>query len=320
MLDLEAGVDLEEGDVALRTDEELAGAGTDVPGAAQDLLGGPQELGVLLVGDERGRGLLDELLVAPLEGAVAGGDDDDVAVLVRQALRLDVAGVVQEALDEALAATEGRDGLAHRRLEQLGDLLEVTGDLQPSATAAVGGLDGDGQPVLFRELDDLVGALDRVRRAGNQRGVGSEGDVARLDLVAEAVDGLGAGPDPHQTGVDDLLREAGVLGEEAVAGVNGIRTRLVGDLDELVLQQVGVAGRRAPEGVGLVRDLDVEGVPVGVGVDGHGCDPVVGAGAGDADGDLTAVGDEDFADGHASDSSVTSGAIDRWWGGARAAV
>jgi hypothetical protein len=174
--------------------------------------------------------------------------------------------------------------------------------------------------VLLRELDDLVGALDRVGRAGNQGGVGREGDVACLDLVAEAVDGLGAGTDPHQTGVDDLLREAGVLGEEAVAGVHGIRSGLVGDLDQLVLQQVGVAGRGAPEGVGLVGDLDVQGVAVGLGIHGDGRDAVVGAGAGDADGDLTAVGDEDFADGHASDSSVTCGAIDRWWGGARAAV
>jgi hypothetical protein len=104
------------------------------------------QLGVLLVGEERRRGLLDELLVAPLQRAVAGGDDDDVAVLVGQALGLDVAGVVEEALDEALAATEGRDGLAHRRLEQLGDLLEGAGDLQAAAAAAVGGLDRDGSP------------------------------------------------------------------------------------------------------------------------------------------------------------------------------
>jgi hypothetical protein len=225
----------------VRADEELAGAGADVAGLAQDRLGGPQELGVLLVGEEGRRGLLDELLVAPLQGAVAGGDDDDVAVLVGQALRLDVPGVVEEALDEALAAAEGGDGLADRRLVELGDLLEVAGDLQPSAAAAVGRLDGDGQPVLLREGDDLVGALDRVGRAGHERGVGLEGDVARLDLVAEAVDGLGAGADPHQPGVDDLLGEAGVLGEEAVAGVHGVGAGLLGDLDELVLHEVGLS-------------------------------------------------------------------------------
>jgi hypothetical protein len=152
---------------------------------------------VLLVGEERRGGLLDELLVAPLQRAVAGGDDDDVAVLVGQALGLDVAGVVQEALDEALAATEGRDGLAHGRLEQLGDLLEGAGNLQAATAAAVGRLDGDGQTVLLGELDDLVGALDRVGRAGNQGGVGREGDVRALTLSPRL--SMASGPGPIQT-------------------------------------------------------------------------------------------------------------------------
>ena len=39
VLDLQAGVDLEEGDGAVLADEELAGAGADVAGLAQDRLG-----------------------------------------------------------------------------------------------------------------------------------------------------------------------------------------------------------------------------------------------------------------------------------------
>ena len=149
VLDLEAGVDLEEGDVRPGADEELAGAGADVAGRAQDLLGRPEQLGVLLVGEEGGGGLLDELLVAALQRAVAGRDHDDVAVLVGEALGLDVPRVVEEALDEALAAAERRDGLAHRGLEQLGDLLEGAGDLQAATAAAVGRLDGDRQAELL---------------------------------------------------------------------------------------------------------------------------------------------------------------------------
>ena len=68
----------------------------------------------LLVGEERRGRLLDQLLVAALQRAVAGGDHDHVAVGVGQALGLDVPGPVQVALDEALAAAEGGDRLADR--------------------------------------------------------------------------------------------------------------------------------------------------------------------------------------------------------------
>ena len=108
VLDLEPGVDLEEGDGAVLGDEELAGAGADVAGLAQDRLGRLVEPRDLVVGEERRGRLLDQLLVAALQRAVAGGDDDDVAVLVGEALGLDVARLVEELLDEALAAAERR--------------------------------------------------------------------------------------------------------------------------------------------------------------------------------------------------------------------
>ena len=125
VLDLQPGVDLEERDGAVLADEELAGAGADVAGLAEDRLGRAVQLGVLLVGEERRGRLLDELLVAALQRAVAGRDDDDVAVAVGEALGLDVPRLVEVALDEALAAAERGDRLADRRLEQLGDLLDA---------------------------------------------------------------------------------------------------------------------------------------------------------------------------------------------------
>ena len=234
--------------------------------------------------------------MAALQRAVAGRDDDDVAVGVGQALGLDVARLVEVALDEALAATEGGDRLAGRRVEQLGDLLDGARDLEPATAAAVGRLDRHRQAVLPREGDDLVGVGHRVGRAGHERGVGAGGDVARLDLVAEGVDGLGGGADPGQPGVDHGLRERGVLGEEAVAGVDRVGAGLAGDVEQLVLHQVGVAGGRAAERVGLVGDLDVQRVAVGVGIHGDRADPAVRARPRDAHGDLATVGNEDLGD------------------------
>ncbi len=138
------------------------GAGADVAGLLEDRLGRRVQLRVLRLGQERRRGLLDELLVAALERAVTGGDDDDVAVGVGQALGLHVPGLVEVALDEALAAAERGDRLTHRRVVQLGDLFEGAGDLQTASATAEGGLDRDRQAVLLGEGDDLV----RRRRPG----------------------------------------------------------------------------------------------------------------------------------------------------------
>jgi len=95
--------------------------------------------------------------VAALQRAVARGDDDHVAVGVGQALGLDVAGLVEVLLHEALAAAEGGDGLAGGGFEQLLDFVELAGDLEAASAAAVGRLDRDWQTVLLGEGDDLVG-------------------------------------------------------------------------------------------------------------------------------------------------------------------
>ena len=107
--------------------------------------------------------------------------------------------------------------------------------------------------------------------------------------------------DPGEPGVDDRLRERGVLGEEAVPGVHGVRAGPTGHVEQLGDVEVGLRRAGAAERERLVGDADVHGLPVGVGVDGDGADRRVATGTGDADGDLTAVGDEDLGDdGHGS--------------------
>ena len=108
VLDLQAGVDLEEGDQAVLADQVLDRAGAVVAGLLADPLGRLVDLLALRVGQERRGRLFDQLLEAALQRAVAGAGDDDVAVLVGDHLRLDVARLVQVALDEALAAAERR--------------------------------------------------------------------------------------------------------------------------------------------------------------------------------------------------------------------
>lgn len=133
------------------------------------------------------------------------------------------------------------------------------------------------------------------RVAGDQRGTGALCHVPGGDLVTEVADGLRRRADPGQARVDDGLGEVGVLGEEAVARVDGVRTGVGGCLQHLGDVQVAGAGGVAAERVRLVGRADVQRIPVRLGVDGDAGDTGIRAGPGDADGDFSAVGDEHLA-------------------------
>ena len=152
-----------------------------------------------------------------------------------------------------------------------------------------------GQAVLFGEGAGLGGGFHRAVAAGDQRGAGADGGLAGGDFVAEQPDGVRGGADPDESGVEDGLGEVGVLGQEAVAGVEGVGAGVGRGGEQLGDVQVGVRGRVAAQGVGLVRGGDVQGVGVDVRVDGDGGQLRVVAGPGDPDGDFTAVGDQDLA-------------------------
>ena len=91
-------------------------------------------------------------------------------------------------------------------------------------------------------------------------------------------------------------RERGVLGEEAVAGVDGLRPRLLDHLEDLVHDEVGLRRGARAEQVRLGGALDVLGVAVGLGVDGDGRDAELVERADHAYGDLAPVGDEDLGE------------------------
>ncbi len=113
------------------------------------------------------------------------------------------------------------------------------------------------------------------------------------DLVAQVADGLRGRADPCQPGVDDGLREIGVLGEEPVAGMHCVGPGPGSDVEELAGIEVGLARGGTAERIGLVGHPDMQGVPVGVGVHRYGAEAGIAAGSGDPDGDFAAVGDQD---------------------------
>ena len=252
VLDLESGVDLEERERPVaRVVEELDGAGTDVPDGDGEPLGRRLDLVVLLPAQQRGGGLLDDLLVAALDRAVADADRPGGAVAVGDHLHLDVTGAGHQSLEEHGAVAERAQGLVAGALV---GVLEVGRGVHPAdaaTTATSGGLEHE------RVADGVGGGqrtVEGVDRAAAPRRDGDTdllGDQLGPDLVAELAHRVGAGADEGDAEPVAQVDERGVLGDEAPTGPHGVRAALdQGPLEHLEVD-VG-AGRRGAQVVGKV--------------------------------------------------------------------
>ena len=90
------------------------------------------------------------------------------------------------------------------------------------------------------------------------------------------------------------FREIGVLREKSVARMHRVAVGDFGRADHRVNIQVAARALGGTDADGFVGEARVQAVAVGFGVDRHGADAQVLAGADDAHGDFAAVGDQDF--------------------------
>ena len=296
VLDLDARVHLDEDVVALGVEQELHRARV----AVADLLGEAHRVGAHPLADLRvevgSRRDLDDLLVATLHRAVALEEVDHVALAVGEDLHLDVARVDHGLLDEHRRVAERALGLAHAGVDGVLEVLLLV-DLAHAATATAGdGLHEQrvGQLLggLHQRVEVVVG-LDRLQR-------GYAGLLGRRDgpgLVAGELEHVGGRADEGDARVGARLGEMGVLGQEAVARVDGVGPCLHRDLDDRVGVEVG------PHRVALVADLvglvglhPVLGPAVLVGEDRHRARAHLRRGAEGPDRDLATVGHQDLGE------------------------
>ena len=144
---------------------------------------------------------------------------------VAEHLHLDVTRVDEHLLEVQRPVAE-RGVCLHRGLrEELGELLLGARRADPPPTSAGCGLD---QHRDSRSRLRPRAPLDRGRTlgAGNRRCTRPRRESPRGDLVAHRLDRLRTGADEDQPLVAAGGREVGVLGEEAVAGVDGVGARL----------------------------------------------------------------------------------------------
>ncbi len=284
VLHLQAGVDLQEEELAgVVVEQQLHRARRDIA----DRLGQPHRgvsHGRSQAVVHRGRRrLLDDLLVAALDGALPLAEMDDAAVGVTQDLDFHMATARQVALQEHGVVAEPAERLApgrgHRGLQVGG----VRHQAHALAAAARGRLDHQ------READPgRVGGILRRRQDGHPR-VRSR----RLgrQLVAHRLDGLRARADPHQARGGHRPGEAGVLGQEAVAGMDGVRSGgHRGGHHRLAVQ---IPARKPNSHVGLGHERLIG---VGIGEHGHAARSHRPGRAEHPAGDLSPVGHQQRAD------------------------
>jgi hypothetical protein len=180
----------------------------------------------------RGRDLHD-LLVPPLHRAVALVEVDRVPGGVGEHLHLDVPRPDDGLLEEHRRVAERAAGLAHGRREHLRQRRGVRHLPHAAPAAARDGLHEQREPDVVRRGDELVD-VGRRRRRAQHRDPGLARRRDRAHLVAGQREDAGRRPDERDARRLAGARQLRVLGEEAVARVDGVRAGLARDADDLV--------------------------------------------------------------------------------------
>ena len=294
MLDLQAGVHLEEIEASVLTGDKLDGASRIVIDRLRErdcLFPHPSaRLGV----DERRWRFLDHLLVAALDRAFALAEIDDMAMLVAKHLDLDVARIDNEFLNEHAVVAERGLRLRAGAGETFRHLLARVGDPHALAAAAGRGLDHDRIANLVGDLGRPLRRFDHAKIARHGRDLGGVGEFLRFNLVAHRLDGPGVGADEDDLRRGEGMGERRALGEEPIARMDRLGAGRRAGVNDPVDHEIGLSRGRRADGDRLIGHFDMERVLVGFRIDGDGLDAHAARRLDDAAGDLAAVGDEDL--------------------------
>ena len=299
VLDLEPGVHLEKVELsvlALALDEELNRAGVAISSGTRR---GDRRVShaPANVGGNRRRGtLLDDFLVPPLHRALTLEEVDDIAVGVREDLNLDVPRPFDQPFDIERAVAERRGRLSPRRRDRLQGLAVVPDDAHALAAAARRSLDEHRIAEASRGGEDALVGLIARRIAGHDRDARGLHQRARADLRAHPFHHLCRRTDEDDAGLLARPRQVGALGEESIAGMDGVGLREGGCFHDRLHREIALRRRSGPNAHRPICHAHVQRAGVRVGVDRHALEPRLAAGAGDADRDFAAIGDEDATD------------------------
>ena len=294
MLDLQPRVHLEERKIlARRVVDELDRAGRFVGDALAQADGGGVQPRADRIRQVRRWRFLQNLLVAPLQRAVALAERHHLATAIAEHLHLDVARGRDETLEIDTRITEARLRRALHGGVSFAQSRGVGAEHHADTAAAGGRLQHDG-------IADALRRGERGLDVGKQVGTGEQRHVAlrsqrpRRMFQPEVAQVRRPWPDEDDSLGGELLGEAGVLRQEAVAGMHGFRTRRLAGGNDGVGVEVALRRRRRAEAHGLVGVEHRPREAVGIRIDGDRGDAHAAARADHTRGDLAAVRDEEL--------------------------
>ena len=173
-------------------------------------------------------------------------------------------------------------------------LARILDDSHAAPAAAGHRLDDHGIADGLRDLEGLLFALDRAVAAGQHGHARLLHGTAGLRLVAEQPNHAGVRSDEADVACLAHLREVGALREKAVAGMQRVGAGDFRGADDRRHVQVAVAAARRANADVFIREADVQGVFVGLGIHGDGLDAQFATRENHAQRDLSTIGDEDF--------------------------
>ena len=183
----------------------------------------------------------------PLQRAFALADVDDVAVLIAEDLHFDVPRRGDEFLGIDRAVAEERLRLAGDAIERRSKIFLALDEPHSFPAAAGRGFDHDREAGVARERLDLIERFHRFGQPRHDRHARGLHPLPRLGLRSHRVDRFGRRADEEDAGIAAGAREARVLREEAVAGMNGVGAGLLRGVEDAIDAQVALARRRGPD-------------------------------------------------------------------------
>jgi len=168
-------------------------------------------------------------------------------------------------------------------------------DTHASAAASTGRFHDDGVTDLSRDLERLLrGIWQRTVRAGDARHSGFLHDLFCVYFVAHQADGLRLRADENEAALVHAFGKVRVFGEKSVTRVNRLGVGHLRGTDDGWYIEIARTGRCRSDTHRFVCEFHVLGLAVGFGMNYHGFDAHVTARALNAQGDLSAIGDQNF--------------------------